>query len=60
MPSRINQAWHSKHRMPARATLEQRIRWHLAHARHCACREIPRTVLAALEQRGVKPPRARP
>jgi len=44
----INAAWHTKHPMPPRATLAQRIRWHVAHAKHCGCRPMPRTVRVAL------------
>ena len=42
--------------MPRNATLEQRVKWHLAHVTACACRETPRTVLQALNARGLKPP----
>jgi hypothetical protein len=55
--SRLNGAWHLRHPMPKPATLEQRIRWHLAHARHCGCREIPATVRAELKARGITPPK---
>jgi hypothetical protein len=51
----MNAAWHSKHPIPPRATLAQRAAWHLAHAKHCGCRPIPKTVqtyLARREQRG--------
>ncbi|MEP7166386.1 MAG: hypothetical protein ABI758_00225 [Candidatus Woesebacteria bacterium] len=37
----INKLWHEKHRMPKNATTAQRITWHLAHAKACACRPIP-------------------
>lgn len=38
----MNAAWHAKHPMLPRATLEQRISWHLEHTKHCACRpDIP-------------------
>jgi hypothetical protein len=46
-----NVGWHEKHPMPKRATLAQRVRWHVAHARACGCRPMPRTVVAALERR---------
>jgi hypothetical protein len=52
-PPKFNKAWHEKHRMPARATLEQRIRWHLQHHKHCACRPIPPKLAAAMEARGL-------
>ncbi|SFH88451.1 hypothetical protein SAMN05216525_102445 [Bradyrhizobium sp. Gha] len=37
----LNGEWHRSHRMPTRATREQRVRWHAAHAMACSCREIP-------------------
>jgi hypothetical protein len=37
----MNAAWHKKHPMPPKATNEQRIKWHIAHAKHCTCRPIP-------------------
>ena len=48
----INAAWHKTHRMPKNATLQQRIDWHVAHQKHCACREMPKTVREAMERRG--------
>ena len=58
MASTINAAWHKAHRMPARATLDERVAWHLAHLKACACRsDLPASVLAELERRGIKPPR---
>ena len=47
----INGVWHRKHIMPKNPTLEQRIRWHIAHAKHCACRPIPAALLAETEKR---------
>jgi hypothetical protein len=57
--AKINEGWHRAHPMPKDATLEQRIRWHVAHATACGCREIPGTVLQALKVRGIKPPARR-
>jgi hypothetical protein len=37
---KINAEWHSRHRMPKNPTLDQRLEWHLAHARHCSCRRL--------------------
>jgi hypothetical protein len=37
----MNKAWHEKHKMPRRPTLEQRRKWHEAHARNCGCRPMP-------------------
>jgi hypothetical protein len=58
--SKINAAWHRTHRMPARATLDQRVAWHLAHLEACGCRtELPAGIAAALERRGITPPARR-
>ena len=45
--------------MPKTPTLEQRVRWHVAHAAACACREIPAKIVEELRKRGVSVPRAR-
>ena len=41
----MNKLWHSQNKMPAKATLEQRIQWHKEHQQHCACREAPKGLL---------------
>jgi hypothetical protein len=41
LKSALNKEWHRTNRMPPKATREQRIEWHAAHARVCGCREIP-------------------
>ncbi|WP_324405321.1 hypothetical protein [Bradyrhizobium sp.] len=46
----LNKEWHRLNRMPPRATREQRIRWHVAHARDCSCREIPDSIKADVEK----------
>jgi hypothetical protein len=51
----MNAAWHRAHRMPTRATADQRLDWHLAHAHHCACRPMP----APLEARDAERTRRR-
>jgi uncharacterized protein YdhG (YjbR/CyaY superfamily) len=43
--AKLNAAWHRQNRMPRRASLYQRAVWHLAHARACGCRPIPKSVL---------------
>jgi hypothetical protein len=45
---RLNAEWHRAHRMPAHATLTQRIAWHRAHAIACGCRPIPKRILEAM------------
>jgi predicted CoA-binding protein len=38
---KINEAWHNQHRMPENPSREQRVSWHLEHARACGCRPVP-------------------
>jgi hypothetical protein len=56
MASKLNATWHRANRMPKNASLDQRITWHLAHARACACRTLPAGILKELKRRGIKPP----
>jgi hypothetical protein len=44
--------------MPQRATREQRIKWHVAHAAACSCRAIPESIRADVEKL-LKRPRKR-
>jgi hypothetical protein len=44
----INAAWHRKHPMPKNPSEAERIAWHRAHARHCACRPVPPKLRALL------------
>jgi hypothetical protein len=46
----INAAWHKKHLMPKNATAAQRLKWHEAHAKHCACRSFTPAMRAKLER----------
>jgi len=41
----MNKPWHSEHKMLPKATIEQRIHWHMEHQKHCACREVPKSLL---------------
>jgi hypothetical protein len=52
-PPKLNKAWHEKHRMPPRATMEQRIAWHLEHRKHCGCRPIPAKLAATMHAKGL-------
>ena len=50
---KINAAWHLKNKMPQKATLEQRIKWHLEHAKNCECRPIPEKLLTEMKKRKI-------
>ena len=49
----LNRDWHHVHRMPIKASLEQRLQWHLEHANNCGCRSIPVKVAEEMEKRGM-------
>jgi hypothetical protein len=48
---KINAAWHKKNPMPKNPTLGQRIKWHLAHQKNCACRDIPEKLKLEIKKR---------
>ena len=50
----MNKAWHELNRMPKNATTEQRIAWHLAHAKNCACRPVPEKLKEEMRKRKIK------
>jgi hypothetical protein len=54
MDSRINAAWHKKNKMPKNPTLEERVEWHLDHARNCQCRPLGGKILEEINKRGLK------
>jgi hypothetical protein len=45
-----------------RASLDERVDWHLAHAENCGCRAMPQSIVDALKRRRIEPRRvwARP
>jgi hypothetical protein len=47
----MNKIWHEQNKMPAKATLEQRIRWHMAHQTHCGCREMPKGIVQMMKSK---------
>ena len=48
----MNKLWHAQNKMPAKATLEQKIAWHREHQKHCACREAPKSIQDEILKRG--------
>jgi hypothetical protein len=49
----INADWHKKNLMPKNPTVEQRIRWHLEHIKHCGCAPIPPKLATEMEKRKI-------
>jgi len=54
MKMKINREWHQGHPMPKNPSLEDRIHWHIEHARACKCREIPDSILKEIRRRKIK------
>jgi hypothetical protein len=52
-PSKLNKAWHERHRMPANATLEQRVGRHLEHRKYCRCPPIPAKLAETMKASGL-------
>jgi hypothetical protein len=50
MGSKINKDWHEQNKMPKNPSLDERIKWHLEHAKHCACRPIPAKLLLEMKR----------
>lgn len=48
-----NAEWHAKHRLPLHPTLEQRMKWHIEHARRCPCSSHDEDILPELRKRYV-------
>lgn len=46
---KLNIEWHSVHRMPVNAILQQRIVWHIEHQKNCNCRPIPEKILLEIK-----------
>jgi len=46
---KINKEWHLKNKIPKNPSLEQRIKWHKAHVKHCVCRPIPEKLMEIIK-----------
>lgn len=49
----MNAEWHVNNKMPKNPTLDQRIKWHLAHIQNCSCRPLGGKMLAEIKKRGL-------
>ena len=50
---KLNKEWHTQHKMPPKATLEQRMQWHLEHSQNCECRPIPEKLKQEMKKTGL-------
>lgn len=53
---KINAIWHDSNPMPKNPTLDQRIAWHVAHAKRCGCRPVPEKLREQMTKRGINVP----
>jgi len=53
---KLNADWHRANPMPKKPSLDQRIAWHLDHARNCGCRAITGKLRQEFERRGIAIP----
>ncbi len=54
----MNKLWHDANRLAPKAKLEERLTWHLEHAKACGCRDMPASIKTVLTERGIElPPR---
>ncbi len=51
---KINKEWHEAHPMPEKATIAQRIEWHLEHVKNCNCRPMPEKLKMQMNEHGYK------
>jgi hypothetical protein len=47
----INADWHTKSKMPKNPSLDERIKWHLNHVKHCNCRPLGGKILEEVKRR---------
>lgn len=47
---KINKEWHLKNKMPKNPSQKERIKWHLKHAKHCACRPMSEKLKEEIEK----------
>jgi len=48
----INKVWDLTNKMPKKATLDQRIKWHVGHSKNCSCRPMPEKIQEEIKKKG--------
>jgi hypothetical protein len=49
----MNKEWHRANPMPTKATRDQRLQWHIEHARACGCRKPPADLAEKIERQAL-------
>jgi DNA-binding FrmR family transcriptional regulator len=47
---KINKEWHQANKMPKNPTQEERIKWHIEHAKNCSCYPISSKLAKEIEE----------
>lgn len=55
----VNREWHLTHKLGRKASLEERLAWHVQHVANCDCRQMPPSIRRELEARGLNTPTLR-
>lgn len=55
----LNRAWHDEHRLDPKASMDERLAWHVEHAKLCGCRDMPQSIKDELAARGLEQPERR-
>ncbi len=53
MAKPFKREWHDAHRLGVGASPDDRVAWHLEHAKVCGCRPIPAGVLEEIQRGGI-------
>jgi len=51
---KINATWHLANKMPKNPTIDQKIKWHLSHAKNCSCRPLGGKILEEIKKREIE------
>lgn len=54
--SKLNAEWHARNKMPRNPSLDQRIAWHVEHAKACSCRPLTEKLRKEIDARGIELP----
>jgi len=51
---KLNREWHLAHKMSKNPSMDQRVEWHVEHARNCSCRKLEGKMLEEIRKRGIE------
>ncbi|MFA5052953.1 MAG: hypothetical protein WC565_02770 [Parcubacteria group bacterium] len=51
---KLNAKWHLTHKMPKNPTLDEKVKWHIEHAKNCKCRPLGGKISEEIKKKGIK------